>query len=402
MKIKIDKKLFKRYIYMTISLCVVILFYKIIVIDNINPIGQNLSNLLKFVYNTSRPFIIGIVIAYFLFRPVIWIEKYLIKQKYFIKHKRAARILSILIVYLISFTLLFLFFYAMVPRTVESISAIVVNMPNYLEQTQEFIDNFTSHNTLSKFIEELTFSSNTLENIKTSNNFQDIILSFIENTQYLLEKTVNYVIDKLLLLSSFLINLILAIFIGLYLMLDKENIMKQVDILSKTIIPIKFYNAFKKIFGIIDEIFFNYFVGKILCSILIGFICLIGLFIIKVKFAWLIALIVGVTNVIPYFGPIFGAIPGIIITLFESPIKAFWVMILILIIQQFDGNILGPTVLGKVVELNPFWIIFAIIVGGKLFGVAGMFLAIPVFAVAKTLLSEWVMKRNTQENNPGD
>jgi len=152
----------------------------------------------------------------------------------------------------------------------------------------------------------------------------------------------------------------------------------------------------------IDEIFYKYFTGKILTSMLIGFLFYLGLLVIGVEYAPLFGVIVAITNVIPYFGPIIGAVPAVIITFIDEPVKALWVGIWILVVQQFDGNVLAPNVLGKIVELNPFWVLFSVIVGGSLFGVLGMFVAIPMFAVIKVFFEEaltrWERKKELLEN----
>jgi len=124
----------------------------------------------------------------------------------------------------------------------------------------------------------------------------------------------------------------------------------------------------------------------------------VGLTILKIRYALLISVIVGVTNMIPYFGPFIGAVPAVIITFFDSPINALWVTIFIFVLQQFDGLILGPKILGDSVGLSPFWIIFSIVLGGGLYGVIGMFLGVPVIAIVITFtnrLIDWQLEKKS-------
>src|SRR5690606_8042174 len=136
-----------------------------------------------------------------------------------------------------------------------------------------------------------------------------------------------------------------------------------------------------------------FFVGKIIDSFIIGLLCFIGCLIMKVPYALLISLIVGVTNMIPYFGPFIGMIPAAVITLFESPIKALWVTIFIFALQQFDGLYLGPKILGIQVGMKPLWIITAILIGGGFFGVWGMLFAVPIAAVIRSLLRKYIKRQ---------
>ncbi|MCQ2445640.1 MAG: AI-2E family transporter, partial [Clostridia bacterium] len=133
--------------------------------------------------------------------------------------------------------------------------------------------------------------------------------------------------------------------------------------------------------------------GKVIDSLIIGIICFVGLTAMKMPYALLISVIVGVTNVIPFFGPIFGAIPSTLIVLLVDPLKALLLVIFVVILQQFDGNILGPRILGDSTGLPTFWVMFAIIVGGGLFGFVGMLISVPVFAVIYTLIREIINAR---------
>ncbi len=143
----------------------------------------------------------------------------------------------------------------------------------------------------------------------------------------------------------------------------------------------------------VDEIFSKYIIGKMIDSLIVGIICFMGLWFLKAPYALLMAIIVGVTNMIPYFGPFIGAVPAVIITLFTSPITALWVTLFIIVLQQLDGYIIGPFILGDSVGLSPFWIILAILIGGGLFGILGMLICVPVMAVVRNMFSRYINRR---------
>ena len=148
------------------------------------------------------------------------------------------------------------------------------------------------------------------------------------------------------------------------------------------------------------QVFSGFIVGKILDSFIIFLICLFFMSLFRWPYAMLISVIVGVTNVIPYFGPFFGAIPSILILLIVDPVTAFWFAIFLLLLQQLDGNVIGPKILGDSTGLSAFWVIFAITVFGSLLGVVGMFIGVPLFAVIYSLISEFVTSRLEQKGLP--
>ncbi|MFZ7121411.1 MAG: AI-2E family transporter [Eubacteriaceae bacterium] len=391
MKFKIKDEFLKKYVYLGVTLCAVLLFYKLI--ENISIVRINTGIIIEYFMNAIEPFVIGIIITYFLYRPVRYIDKILLKKNMFKKHVKASRLVAILIIYFMFFTFLYLFFANVIPKIGESVRILISNTPNYIEETQRSLTNvFSDDGFIGKILKQIESESSVSE-ISSVSNIQDILIGLLNNTQLALNNIIQLAFERALNFSNLLMNVFLSIFIALYLLLDKESINRQVSKILKLIIPKNIFNKIKRVLSLMDEIFYKFLTGKILCSIFIGFLCFIGLLILKVPHALLISLIVGVTNIIPYFGPIIGAVPGVIITLFYSPIKALWVLILVIIIQQFDGNILGPKVLGDMMGLKPFWIIFSVILGGKFFGVAGMFLAMPIFAVIKVLLSEWMATR---------
>ena len=195
-----------------------------------------------------------------------------------------------------------------------------------------------------------------------------------------------------------LFNTIIGLIVSVYVLMEKEKFIGQ----SKKII----YAIFKPERGNIivrtvrksNQIFGGFITGKILDSVIIGVICYVVLLIMNMPYTVLVSVIVGVTNVIPFFGPYIGAIPSFIIIALANPLQGLYFLIFIIILQQFDGNILGPKILGNSTGLSSFWVVFAILIGGGMFGVPGMILGVPTFAViyyiVRNIVNYFLRKRS--------
>ncbi len=331
-------------------------------------INNNLLSILS-------PFIWAFAIAYFLNPLMRTIEK---------KFK-LSRGWTILIIYLLVIGIVTIFITIISPSIANNIGELIKNLPWYFEQTEIWIT------------EQIT-------------NFQLVdrygITPYLdENFDRLIGRVSTYVNDILTAAVSQAINLtstffkiILSTIISIYFLKDKEKFIRG----SKKIVY-AFFNKERAndliAFGVeLDKLFSQFIIGKFIDSCIIGVICFVGLLIIKAPYVLLLSLIVGITNMIPYFGPFIGAVPAVIITLFVSPIKALWVLVFMILLQQFDGLYLGPKILGDKVGLSPFWIILAIIIGGGIFGIVGMFLGVPIMAVIKTLFDRYVDKKLKSQN----
>lgn len=149
-----------------------------------------------------------------------------------------------------------------------------------------------------------------------------------------------------------------------------------------------------------NEIFGGFIIGKIIDSAIIGVLCFIGLSLIKMPYTLLVSVIVGVTNVIPFFGPYIGAIPSAFLILLSDPKKGLYFIIFILVLQQIDGNVIGPKILGNSTGLSPFWVVFSILIGGGMFGFVGMIMGVPTFAVIYYIISMITSQRLERKNLP--
>lgn len=328
-----------------------------------------------FFIEILNPFFWAFGIAYILNPLMVHIERRF-------KLKRA---LSILIVYMIVIGLITLTVTIVSPTIASNVGELVNNMPNYARQTEGWFNT-----NIGKF--------NLVNNTDILNWINNFLTTSLDKLTEILNTGVNALLTKAISFTSSFLKMIFGFIISIYILKDKEVFKKSIKKFLYAIFNEESVNNFLVFGNEVNELFSQYIIGKFIDSSIIGFLCAIGLIILQIPYALLISFIVGITNMIPYFGPFIGMIPAVIITLFYSPIKALWVLLFIFILQQFDGWFLGPKILGDKVGVSPFWIILAITIGGATFGVLGMFLGVPIIAIIKTSLQRFVSKRLKNKN----
>ena len=185
-----------------------------------------------------------------------------------------------------------------------------------------------------------------------------------------------------------LLNILIGVIVSIYVLKDKEKLAAQSKRLLYSFCSVKKANSVIAVTRLTNDKFGNFITGKIFDSIIIGVLCFIILTIFRIPYTALVSVVVGVTNVIPFFGPFIGAIPSAFLILLAEPIKCLTFVIIIIALQQFDGNILGPKILGSSTGVSSFWVMFSILVGSGLFGFWGMLCGVPVFAVIYAIVSE--------------
>ena len=188
-------------------------------------------------------------------------------------------------------------------------------------------------------------------------------------------------------------NLVIALIVSIYILMDKKILLGTVKASIYAFLPQKRIPYIMDTLKECNDIFGGFVIGKAIDSLIIGVLCFIVMTILRLPYTLLISLIVGITNMIPYFGPFIGAVPGAIVMLMVSPLKAVIFIIMIFALQQFDGLYLGPKILGQSVGLRPLWIIVAITIGGSIAGVLGMFLGVPIMAVLRYLVMRTLKQR---------
>jgi predicted PurR-regulated permease PerM len=266
-----------------------------------------------------------------------------------------------------------------VPSLFESIQVMISNIPIYINNIYEYLkDLFKQSPELSLPLDQIN------QNITSS--LTNVVVPSMDTIMTNLTAGISSFIGGL-------IDVIIGLIISVYLLYDKESFIKGTKNFFQAFMPEKVYDTVMTTLGFADKIFGGFMIAKIIDSILIGILSFIIFSIFQIPYALIISVIVGVTNVIPYFGPFIGAVPCAMLLLLISPKKAITFLILIFLIQQFDGNILGPKLIGNKTGIKSFWVLFSILVFGGLFGFAGMIFGVPVFAVIYSVISDAINKK---------
>ncbi len=372
MKFKFEKK----YLYwgLTAFLVIVasILFYYILFHRS------SLSYGIKTLLGIAMPIIDGFILAYLMTPVLNKIEKYIIKPLYVKakipltdKSKRRMRGLSILVTVVLILIICYEFFGLIIPEVVRSIQSIIFQFPIYINNLTNWALGLMKNN---PDLEETVNGLITQYSPKLLEYFNTNLLPHINE----LVKTLSM---SVLSIFKALWNFVIGFIISIYVLGSKEKFAGQAKKIAYALFDRKAGNEVISNFRFIHSTFIGFIGGKIVDSIIIGIICFVCTSIIGTPYAILVSVIIGVTNVIPFFGPWIGGIPSALLVLMVDPMHALYFTILILIIQQFDGNILGPKILGDSTGLSGFWVIFAITIFGGLFGVPGMVVGVPIFAV---------------------
>lgn len=329
------------------------------------------------------PFISGFGLAILLLPAVKFFEKSL-KKHTKLKEKNIT-FLSVFIVLVLMVVVVSVLMMLIIPSLIDSI----------LNLSTTFSSNINnSNNKISIHIFNLNFDLAPMLTNWWKENGSNLINQFIVSFKEFIPSIFVY---SLLFVSRFF-GFVVGIAVMVYGLLDKNRLSKQTKVLLYALLPEKFVDNLIDVSRFSLSIFNSFVVGKIIDSLIIGIICFVGMSILKMEYALLISTIVGITNIIPVFGPFIGAIPGLAILIIINPTQALIFVIWILVLQQFDGNILGPYILGDKVGLPSIWVIFAIVVGGGMGGFLGMFLGIPIFAVIYALIKKWAYKKVETKN----
>ena len=370
MKFEWNKKYFIISIYAFGVLSAAILFY-----FGASKLIENLLTGVSLIFNILKPIFYGLLVAYVM-NPVIKVLEKLLKRfcdsqtakKIKIKEpsKTTLRGLSIGFAWLIVLALLTFMISVIIPCINTNIIKISANSDIYFQNFNKGV---------AKLEGIMQYPQGALVNQ---------INSLIQNIEGIIAKSAQHVLPHIFNLTKQIttgvINAFIAIIVSIYFLFSKELFCAQVKKMLSAFVKDE---KIEKLFASgreVNLVFNNFLFGKLLDSLIVGILCYLGMLPWKIPYAVLISSIVGITNIIPYFGPFIGAVPCIIILLLENPTKALIFTIFILILQQIDGNIIGPKVLGETIGLNSFWVMFSIILFGGLFGVVGMFLGVPIFA----------------------
>ena len=336
------------------------------------------------IISVTMPFIIGFIIAFTLNRPFLFVQKHLLrllmKQKN-AKPERAksqAAVLSILLVYAALFFVVIKLVDSVVPELIATIQNFSTNVSTYVEDFTPVINNlFTT----------LRLDENVIALINTY--WQDFITSIGSFFNAMLPALVSFSMGA----ATGIYNMFSGLIISIYLLMGKQKLILTFKKLLYAFLPTGWADYVVHVGRVANRSFGGFLTGQVIVSCIVGTLCFVGMSLLKMPYAMLSSVVVGVTNIIPYFGPIIGAVPGTVMLLLTNPIQAVWFVLLIVCIQQFDGNFMSPKIVGGSIGIEGVWVLFSILVGGSLFGIPGMIAGLPAFGVLYALLREKAHKQ---------
>ena len=365
----------RRYLELLVATIIILLFFVMLMI-RADELAKGFGRLI----DVLKPFIYGFVIAYLLKPVVDAVEKAVkdIIEKLFRKKVEGCRGVSIAITFVILLVVITLMFCAIIPGLITSIKVLIVKVPRSLREFEYWLTALIGEGLGNDLVSSLTGTiENAYEHIYES--IQKFLLPNLENI-------VSQVAGGFGGMLGVLKNVIIGCVVAIYMLASWEKFGAQARIMLYGLISEKpadwIYNELK----LTNRLFGGFISGKLVDSAIIGVICFVVCALLNMPYALLVSVIVGITNIIPFFGPYLGAVPAAILILTESPYKCVIFIVFIIILQQIDGNVIGPKILGDKVGVSSFWILFAILFFGSYWGVIGMIVGVPLFGVIYDLM----------------
>lgn len=367
-----ERRVWTKWFYWFTFAVAIIIIYK--VLDNFTDIGRWFSNF----FHIIMPFVVGIILAYVLYIPARNIEKLIskIKKTKFIQNK--ARVLSVVIVYLIAILILILVINYLVPI----VSSSIVDFVNHF---QDYYNIITGK--INSLPDDSIFKSDAVTNAVGQLGQIDI------STYVNIEKITEYA-QGALSIAAGIFDFFVSVIVSAYILLERGEILNFLRKISKAIFEEKACKNVARYFNRTNEIFLKFIASQLLDAIVVGVLTSIAMSILKVKYAVLLGIMIGLFNMIPYFGAIIAVVVAALITFITGGFsQAAWMIVITTILQQIDANIINPKIVGDSLKISPLLVIFAVTIGGAYFGVLGMFLAVPIVAVLKVLIGDFIEHR---------
>ena len=373
------KKNFSKWMYYFLLALAIIIVYKFL--DNFTAIGQAIG---KF-FDVIAPFLTGGLLAYLLYIPASRIEKGFEKSKRKLIKKKA-RGISVLITYIIAILIIILLVNVILPVVIDSVIELVSNIQNYWNIVME------------------KWGALPEDSILKSQQAQDIIKALGESIQgtdyqqYISTERITGYIKSVIGVASGIFDVFVSVVVSVYILLQRGSIIRFFKKLTMAIFDEKICEKIGTYVDSTNRIFFKFISGQLIDGIIVGILVTIGMSIIGVKYAVLLGFMIGLFNIIPYFGAIVAVAISILITIITGGVSQTLIMaIVVIILQQIDSNIINPKIIGNSLEISPLLVIFAVTVGGAYWGVLGMFLAVPVAAVLKIIIDDWIEYKNQKK-----
>lgn len=377
----------KRFIkYVVVVLCLIFAFYIVVAMP------QKISNAVSFVLDILSPFLIGFCFAYvvnLLLRPLerfwLWCWRKLKTGRIVERLKRPICLtVSILVVLGVVFAIVFM----IIPKLGDTVVSFADKVPQYAKTVEGW------YHTVVEFFEKYNFTlpEISFDTAKVTNLIKDLITKYGNNV---IDTTVNITAS----IVSLVVDAILGVVFSIYLLSQKEKLGRQT---TKTVRALLSHDRAEKLINITsltDSVFTKFVTGQLTEACIIGVLCFLGMLIFGMPYAAIISVLIGFTALIPIFGAFIGTAVGAFLILLENPLKAFWFIVFIVILQQLEGNLIYPRVVGKSVGLPGIWVLVAVTVGGGLFGLGGMLFSVPVCSVLYIILRKYVNRKTVENEN---
>lgn len=349
---------------------------------------DNISNITKYiatVFGALKPFFAAFVIAYILNMPAKRLQNVIKRSKYKNISEHSLGI-SIVIIYLISIIIVVMVLRMLIPALYRNIMDLYDNLPEYINDFQNYINSFE----ISK---KLQLSERGIDLYKEISK----IFTSTDMTQF--GKYAQGVYN----VTTGLFDVFVAVVASIYMLIDKERLQKGIVRGISLVVKEQRTQSIIKHAKRVNEIFTNYLYSRLMCSIIMAIVCSIALMVLKVRYALVLGIFIGMMDMIPYFGSIISSAIGIVITFITGGLwKGIWTAVTLIVLQQIDGNLLGPKIMGDSLEMRPLWIIFAVSVGGTLFGFLGMLFSVPVLAIVRAVFAEYVENKEKVISKDGE
>ena len=329
--------------------------------------------------NIIQPFIIGFILAFIFNIPMKFFEK-----KLAIQNKKKRRVVSAILSVLLILLVLLLVVMVVVPQVIENVRTLIDNLPSIFAQAEKW---------LNYVFEEIRLSPDLLDKI---NEFQTRFAQAFIST---LTAWAPNIASGVSHITTSVINIFMGFVMAIYMIFSKDKLIRQVKKFAHALFNDQHYQYISEVVKLTGTTFENFLAGQLTESIIIGVLCYIGCMILDIPYASIAAIVIGFTNIIPYFGPIIGAVISSVLILFVSPVKALIFLVFSTLLQQFESNLIYPHVVGNSVGLSALWVLFAVSVGGGLFGIPGMVFGLPTFSVIYELLRRWTNYRLEVKRN---
>ena len=385
MKLEWNRKYTTIAVYAFLVCAASIVFY--LIFSDLKTFGGVISRII----DPIMPIIYGFVVAYLLNPIMVSIENSLMKREIYSKMTFSyRRSVSMVLTYIITVSVLTVMLVIVLPKVAVNIANMYSQLQSYVLLTEKSVNYVLEHippDLLSQeYVDQLTgFAGQSIQKL----------INWMATSA---PKLIGMVVE----LGSGIITAFVAVIVSIYLLFAKERFMGQIRKAMYAFFSAKEVKRFAHVIATADGMFGGFITGKIIDSTIIGLLCFLGLSVMQMPNAVLVSFIVGVTNVIPYFGPFIGAVPGFILIAIMSPVQGLFFLLFILVLQQIDGNIIGPMILGDSIGLSAFWVIFSILLFGGLFGIPGMFIGVPTFGVIYVLIKETAIERLNDKGMSAD